>query len=210
MLKEKDGYMFIAYSIGIFFLKYYLNKSHDEIRDFNKEQPKLKNQVFNEFLINSFNLSQIKKIEYINNIEELCTNINHNNTDDNNSIIMIPQNDVNNGLHNEENELHDEENELINIKIVNNDNIILDKNEEKKQDPPQAIIQVQDPSLRCCPHCKSLYIFDGGCKFITCESAYCKKKKYFCHLCGNRLQPSEKISHFPKGIYGNSCLIVKL
>ena len=200
--RERHANLYIAYSIGVLFLKYYLNKSDQEIKEFTNNQHDYGNQVINEFLINSFNISQNIAIEYINNLDALCEYLEEKGA--NLNILNIPfkaQNDKFN---------KDDENEqLFNIINVNYDKIISPVKDQKRIsqfNDPAPIPQVQDRDIGCCPHCRYNYIFEGGCKFITCESAFCNKKKFFCHLCKKSLKFTEKTSHFPNGIYGNSCL----
>ena len=202
-LKERQANLYIAYSIGALFLKYHLNKSDDEIREFTNNQLNLQNQVFNEFLINSFNINLKIAIEYINNLDALCESLEKDlNLND---VIIIPNKAQNDKFNN------DDEIEGLNIRQVNHDDKLIPVKDPQPILPIQnkLSIQVQDPDLGCCPHCKSNYLFEGGCNFITCESQICNRKKYFCHLCKKRLQLSEKISHFPNGIY-KDCLNVKL
>ena len=202
-LKERQANLYIAYSIGALFLKYHLNKSDDEIREFTNNQLNFENQVFNEFLINSFNINQKIAVEYINNLDALCESLEKDlNLND---VIIIPNKAQNDKFNN------DDENEGLNIRQVNHDDIIIPVKDPQPIIPVQnkLSIQVQDPDLGCCPHCKSNYLFEGGCNFITCESQICNRKKYFCHVCKKRLQLNERTSHFPNGIYGN-CLNVKL
>ena len=200
--RERHANLYIAYSIGVLFLKYYLNKSYQEIKEFTNNQHDYGNQVINEFLINSFNISQNIAIEYINNLDALCEHLEEKGA--NLNILNIPNKAQNDKFNN------DNENEQsFNIRDVNYDNMILPVNDQQRicqVNDAAPIAQVQDPNIGCCPHCKSNYIFEGGCKFITCESAFCNKKKFFCHLCKKSLKLTEKTSHFPNGIYGNSCL----
>ena len=200
-LKEREANLYIAYSIGALFLKYHLNKSDDEIREFTNNQLNIENQVFNEFLINSFNINQKIAVEYINNLDALCESLEKDlNLND---VIIKPNKAQNDKFNNED------ENEPLNIRQVNHDDIIIPVKDSILPVQNQLPIQLQDPNLGCCPHCKSNYLFEGGCNFITCESLICNRRKYFCHLCKKRLQLNEKISHFPNGIYAN-CLNVKL
>ena len=200
-LKEREANLYIAYSIGALFLKYHLNKSDDEIREFTNNQLNIENQVFNEFLINSFNINQKIAVEYINNLDALCESLEKDlNLND---VIIIPNKAQNDKFNN------DDEIEGLNIRQVNHDDIIIPVKDSILPVQIQLPIQVQDPNLGCCPNCKLNYLFEGGCNFITCESQYCNRRKYFCHLCKKRLLISEKISHFPNGIHSN-CLNVKL
>ena len=202
-LKERQANLYVAYSIGALFLKYHLNKSDDEIRKFTNNQLNLENQVFNEFLINSFNINQKIAVEYINNLDALCESLEKDlNLND---VIIIPNKAQNDKFNN------DDEIEGLNIRQVNHDDKLIPVKDPQPILPIQnkLSIQVQDPDLGCCPHCKSNYLFEGGCNFITCESQICKRQKYFCHLCKKKLHTTEKISHFPNGIY-KDCLNVKL
>ena len=74
-----------------------------------------------------------------------------------------------------------------------------------KKEVSNVIIPIQAESINNCPHCKTIYFFENGCNFITCSSVFCKSQKFFCHLCGDKLKNSQKNSHYPNGIYGDSC-----
>ena len=119
--RERHANLYIAYSIGVLFLKYYLNKSYQEIKEFTNNQHDYGNQVINEFLINSFNISQNIAIEYINNLDALCEYLEEKGA--NLNILNIPYKAQNDKFNNE-NEL------LYNIRHVNYDNIILPVNDQ--------------------------------------------------------------------------------
>ena len=189
-------------------MKYYLRMSYDQIRELVSQNKELifAHQELNEFVKNSLHITQSKAVEYINNLDEVCEYISKNDFDKNKPYAIIERKE----------KLKDyDEDEKLNVKIID-DNIILINEKEKNKDQSVVIPnqfdnlknshEPQDDNLKNCPHCKSKYFFEGGCKFITCQSAFCNNKKFFCHLCGTRLQASDKIIHFPQGIYANSCL----
>jgi len=62
-----------------------------------------------------------------------------------------------------------------------------------------------DPVAKC-PNCRQMIYFEGGCRFITCQSNYCKSNKYFCIICGSSLNKTDKMSHFIDGLYANTCM----
>ena len=189
-------------------MKYYLRMSYDQIRELVSQNKELifAHQELNEFVKNSLHITQSKAVEYINNLDEVCEYISKNDFDKNKPYAIIERKE----------KLKDyDEDEKLNVKIID-DNIILINEKEKNKDQSVVIPnqfdnlknshEPQDDNLKNCPHCKSKYFFEGGSKFITCLSLFCNKKKFFCHLCGSKLQTSEKINHFPQGIYANSCL----
>ena len=56
-----------------------------------------------------------------------------------------------------------------------------------------------------CPHCLLFVFIEDGCNSVTCTSAFCKGRKLFCKICGNKLLHTQKLSHFSQGQYANSC-----
>jgi hypothetical protein len=56
-----------------------------------------------------------------------------------------------------------------------------------------------------CPYCLLYVIIEGGCNFITCDSLLCQGRKFFCKICNKKLLLSDKITHFPQGMFNNSC-----
>lgn len=61
-----------------------------------------------------------------------------------------------------------------------------------------------------CPHCSAWCEKVQGCKFMTCGSGECKKKKYFCYICGVALtvmymQQADHYTHFFKKPFGEQC-----
>jgi len=59
-----------------------------------------------------------------------------------------------------------------------------------------------------CPHCKVACERQHGCNFMTCHSAHCRGKTYFCYICGMALEAEQHYSHFPYGLFVNGCQTV--
>jgi hypothetical protein len=84
---------------------------------------------------------------------------------------------------------------------INNNNEILKKNQREKGSEK---INIEKDFLKC-PYCMNYVDVEGGNNFITCSSVNCQSKKYFCSICGKKLLQSEKISHYPNGLFSNLC-----
>mmetsp|Transcript_11680 Transcript_11680/g.11598 ORF Transcript_11680/g.11598 Transcript_11680/m.11598 type:complete len:121 (+) Transcript_11680:209-571(+) len=56
-----------------------------------------------------------------------------------------------------------------------------------------------------CPHCGVPCERFSGCKFMTCNSQECKKQKFFCYLCGTKLEHSQHWTHFFNSPFGEHC-----
>ena len=57
-----------------------------------------------------------------------------------------------------------------------------------------------------CPECKSTVFKHDGCNFITCSSAKCKMKTYFCYVCGDKLTKKDHYDHYKQGgPFKNTC-----
>jgi hypothetical protein len=52
-----------------------------------------------------------------------------------------------------------------------------------------------------CPYCSVSVVFEGGCYLITCPSANCNNKNFFCYLCGHKISYDRQYQHFPNGKY---------
>ena len=93
----------------------------------------------------------------------------------------------------------------LNKKIENinteNKNILLKKESTKNYLENKEIETV----FVNCPSCRQMIELLNGCYFITCISIGCLGKRYFCYVCKQKLEPSEKTSHFPEGPYNYSC-----
>lgn len=60
--------------------------------------------------------------------------------------------------------------------------------------------------IKVCPRCGALIERASGCNFMTCKSAKCQSKVYFCYLCGFELKKEEHYSHYKKkGPWGEFC-----
>ena len=67
-------------------------------------------------------------------------------------------------------------------------------------------IDQENEKLIKCPKCLTQIVIDGGCNFMTCTSPFCQGKTNFCKRCRKCLNPSEKVKHYPEGIYGIVCV----
>jgi len=60
--------------------------------------------------------------------------------------------------------------------------------------------------LKKCPSCSFLIERSDGCNFMTCISAVCSRKTFFCFLCGKSLKYSQHFKHYRyKGPFGDTC-----
>ena len=223
--KHKEANLYLAYSIGILFLKYCINISNDEIKNIFKENQEFKfdNNEINEFVKNSLNITKINAIKYINIIDDLTLYLKNNKLDSkydriakvgNNELNILSSSEEKNNYIIDINNNEEKNNYIIDINSSEekNNNYIIDdvetNNIPKKRDKNEVsnvIIPIQAESINNCPHCKTIYFLENGCNFITCSSVFCKSQKFFCHLCGDKLKNSQKNSHYPNGIYGDSC-----
>ena len=66
-------------------MKYYLRMSYDQIREHVSQKKELifAHQELNDFVKNSFNITQSKAVEYINNLDKVCEYISKNDFDKN-------------------------------------------------------------------------------------------------------------------------------
>ena len=64
----------------------------------------------------------------------------------------------------------------------------------------------ENETLIKCPKCYIQIVIDGGCNFMTCTSPFCQGKTNFCRRCKKFVNPSEKLKHYPDGIYGFVCV----
>jgi hypothetical protein len=77
------------------------------------------------------------------------------------------------------------------------ENFMMSKNKISQEN--EAIIK--------CPKCLiTIEIDGGGCNFMTCTSPFCQGKTNFCKICKRCVNPSEKLKHYPEGIYGIVCV----
>mmetsp|Transcript_20798 Transcript_20798/g.38643 ORF Transcript_20798/g.38643 Transcript_20798/m.38643 type:complete len:104 (+) Transcript_20798:109-420(+) len=61
----------------------------------------------------------------------------------------------------------------------------------------------QVPGLKTCPNCKEGLFRDDGCNFVRCPLENCRE--FFCWVCLAKLTVEEHYSHFPEGVYGDTC-----
>ena len=78
------------------------------------------------------------------------------------------------------------------------------KLENEKGDAALAELAQQEGWMKC-PKCNSMCEKIKGCKFMTCESQICKRKTYFCYLCGRELTQKFHYSHFYGKPFGEQC-----
>jgi len=58
---------------------------------------------------------------------------------------------------------------------------------------------------RRCPECGMPSERESGCNFIQCRSTQCRKRTYWCYVCGKKLRQQDHYSHYPKGPYEDEC-----
>lgn len=58
---------------------------------------------------------------------------------------------------------------------------------------------------RRCPVCRAPSERASGCNFIQCWSHACRKRTYWCYVCGKQLSRDQHYSHFPNGPYKHEC-----
>merc|ERR1711862_641540 len=46
----------------------------------------------------------------------------------------------------------------------------------------------------------------GSCYFLQCRSEKCRKRTYWCYVCGLQLPLEEHYKHYPEGPYKPKCL----
>merc|ERR1712217_405097 len=56
-----------------------------------------------------------------------------------------------------------------------------------------------------CPVCSAPSERESGCNFMQCRSATCRKKTYWCYVCGKNLPKAEHYAHYPRGPYEDEC-----
>lgn len=59
-----------------------------------------------------------------------------------------------------------------------------------------------------CPVCKAPSERESGCNFMQCRSSVCRKRTYWCYICGTQLPLDDHYTHFPKGPYQDVCILV--
>jgi len=58
---------------------------------------------------------------------------------------------------------------------------------------------------RKCPGCEIPSERESGCNFMQCRSAICRKRTYWCYVCGHKLTRDDHYSHYPRGPYEDEC-----
>ncbi len=68
---------------------------------------------------------------------------------------------------------------------------------------------ISDKHWKKCPECGSIIEKTDYCNFIICSSILCRKKTYFCYICGSKLTQKTINSHFLDGNPYNNCIFLK-
>lgn len=58
---------------------------------------------------------------------------------------------------------------------------------------------------RRCPACSAPSERESGCNFMQCRSENCRKRTYWCYVCGLQLRKEDHYSHYPRGPYEDEC-----
>ncbi|CAK0834311.1 unnamed protein product, partial [Prorocentrum cordatum] len=58
---------------------------------------------------------------------------------------------------------------------------------------------------RRCPVCRAPSERESGCNFMQCRSSTCRKRTYWCYICGKQVPKEEHYTHFPRGPYEDEC-----
>jgi len=58
---------------------------------------------------------------------------------------------------------------------------------------------------RRCPVCSAPSERESGCNFMQCRSERCRKRTYWCYVCGKHLNKEDHYSHYPRGPYEDEC-----
>jgi len=58
---------------------------------------------------------------------------------------------------------------------------------------------------RRCPVCGVASARESGCNFMQCNSERCRKRTYWCYVCGKQFNKSDHYSHYQNGPYENQC-----
>jgi len=56
-----------------------------------------------------------------------------------------------------------------------------------------------------CPVCGMPTERDSGCNFMQCRSGTCRKRTYWCYICGLQMGKENHYKHYPQGPYDNDC-----
>jgi len=60
-------------------------------------------------------------------------------------------------------------------------------------------------NITTCPKCIMTVEYIGGCKYIQCQTPFCKGKTYFCLICKSIVALAYKDNHFPDGVFSAKC-----
>jgi len=58
---------------------------------------------------------------------------------------------------------------------------------------------------RRCPKCGAPSERESGCNFMQCRSEICRKRTFWCYICGKQFPRDEHYNHFPQGPYEDEC-----
>lgn len=64
---------------------------------------------------------------------------------------------------------------------------------------------MEQQQWRRCPRCRAPSERESGCNFMQCRSSICRKRTYWCYVCGKELSKEEHYAHFPRGPYEDEC-----
>eukprot|EP00434_Breviolum_minutum_P012477 symbB.v1.2.010992.t1/scaffold725.1/size168906/18 len=57
---------------------------------------------------------------------------------------------------------------------------------------------MEQQQWRRCPRCGAPSERESGCNFMQCRSAICRKRTFWCYVCGKELSKEEHYSHYPR------------
>jgi len=78
--------------------------------------------------------------------------------------------------------------------------------EENNQADKLTNEMAKKEGLKNCPECGALSQKIDGCNYMTCQSAQCRSKTFFCYICGSKLTKQEHYNHFTKGPFEYKCV----
>merc|ERR1712039_498790 len=56
-----------------------------------------------------------------------------------------------------------------------------------------------------CPVCSAPSERESGCNFMQCRSDRCRKRTYWCYVCGKQFPKEMHYTHYPRGPYEDEC-----
>merc|ERR1712194_661357 len=56
-----------------------------------------------------------------------------------------------------------------------------------------------------CPKCGMPSERESGCNFMQCRSGTCRKRTYWCYICGLQMKREDHYTHFQRGPYEDEC-----